>query len=415
MNHRPEWLLDYASNTYSQSGEDGVIARILATLPEIDSWCVEFGAWDGIHLSNVRKLITERSYNAILIEGDGNKFESLRKNYADNTDVIAINAFVGFTAEDGLDKILSTCSIPKNFDILSIDIDGNDYHVWKAVEAYRPKVVCIEFNPTIPTEVDFVQAADPAVAQGSSLLALVRLAHEKGYELVSVLSSNAIFVDQAYFPKFGISNNAPNVLRKDCSLITWFFSGYDGSIHLAGAKRLPWHSMPIDEQEIQVLPRSLQIYPGNSSDSQIRLFLTFRNEKSLKAQFQPQNDLERLMQSASDGKEKFEAFIREFMKNQVFVLLDKEMGPDSTSSDLSPLIVTNDRNEFLVAVFTAPERSQQLKEQAPQFQYGLALSAASLFKVIPSKTGLVINPDWPVCLEWNVEEVRQLRIQYFKE
>ena len=59
MNAKPEWLLDYASNSYSQAGEDGVIAKILAMLPENDHWCVEFGASDGLVLSNVRRLIEE--------------------------------------------------------------------------------------------------------------------------------------------------------------------------------------------------------------------------------------------------------------------------------------------------------------------------------------------------------------------
>ena len=158
MNAKPEWLLDYASNTYSQAGEDGVIAKILEMLPETDQWCVEFGAWDGLYLSNVRRLIEEKDYSAILIEGDKKKFERLRNNYADNHNVETVNAFVGYNAEDGLDKILSAFNIPKNFDFLSIDVDGNDYHIWKAVQQYRPKSVCVEYNPTIPSQVYFVQA-----------------------------------------------------------------------------------------------------------------------------------------------------------------------------------------------------------------------------------------------------------------
>ena len=265
MNNRPEWLLNYASNTYSQVGEDGVIAKILAMLPETDRWCVEFGAWDGIYLSNVRRLIEEEGYSAILIEGDKNKFESLRNNYADNNNVATVNAFVGFNAEDGLDKILSSHSIPKDFDFLSIDVDGNDYHIWKAINAFRPKVVCVEFNPTIPSEVYFVQTPDPRINQGCSLLSLDELARSKGYELVSVLKYNAFFVDQAYFARFEISNNQPNVMRKDLSDITWFFLGYDGTVHLAGSKRMPWHRLRINDRKLQILPRVLRSYPANYS------------------------------------------------------------------------------------------------------------------------------------------------------
>jgi len=272
MNNRPEWLLDYASNVHSQTGEDGVLAKILATLPDTDRWCVEFGAWDGMFLSNVRRLIEEEGYSAILIEAASDKFQSLRDNYAHNKKVIPVNAFVGFDAEDGLDKILSSYAIPRNFDFLSIDVDGNDYHIWKAVEAYRPKVVCVEFNPTIPSEVHFVPAANPAVAQGCSLRALNELAKEKGYELVCVLNFNAFFVDRPYFAKFGISDNAPGILRKDSSLITWLFVGYDGTVHLAGAKKIPWHGIRIEERKMQVLPRFLQSYPCDYSKAQQKLF-----------------------------------------------------------------------------------------------------------------------------------------------
>jgi hypothetical protein len=131
---RPDWLLEHASDTFSQNGEDGVIAKILSLLDSRDHWCVEFGAWDGVHLSNVRRLILEEGYSAVLIEGDRAKFAELRHNYAGNERVVPLNAMVGFQGEEGLDGILAPYPIPETFDFLSIDIDGNDYHVWRAIE-----------------------------------------------------------------------------------------------------------------------------------------------------------------------------------------------------------------------------------------------------------------------------------------
>jgi hypothetical protein len=277
LNKNPHWLLEYSSNTYSQTGEDGIIAKILSLLPETDRWCVEFGAWDGIHLSNVRKLISESQYSAVMIEGDADKFQALKNNYSGNPNVHAVNAFVGFERGSSLDKILSAFDIPINFDFLSIDIDGNDYYAWEAVEAYRPKVVCIEFNPTIPSEAHFVQPANPRINQGCSVLALEQLAHSMGYQLVCVLPWNAIFVDEKYFARFGIADNSVHALRKDLSQVTWLFSGYDGSVHLAGAKRLPWHGIrEIDERRMQVLPRILQSYPPNYTNFQEKLFRLMR-------------------------------------------------------------------------------------------------------------------------------------------
>jgi len=268
---RPQWLLDHAADKYSQKGEDGVIAHILSLLPKSDGWCVEFGAWDGIHLSNVRSLILDKGFHAVLIEGDEKKYQALKRNYAQNPQVHPVHAFVGFQPETGLDRILSNTEIPEDFDFLSIDIDGNDYHVWDAVRRFQPKVVCVEFNPTIPTEVDFVQPADPKVQQGSSLVALDRLARSKGYELVCVMPWNAFFVDRKYFSLFHIADNRPQIMRTDVSSVTWLFSGFDGSVHLAGAKRIPWHGVAMDERRHQALPRVLRTFPGNYGPLEKRL------------------------------------------------------------------------------------------------------------------------------------------------
>ena len=174
-----------------------------------------------------------------------------------------MNRLVGFDGEYTLDKILKGTPIPHNFDFLSIDIDGNDYHVWKAMSQYKPKVICIEFNSTIPTNVAFVQPADASVVQGSSLLSLVKLGKEKGYELVSLLEFNAFFVRREFFPLFHIKNNSPEVMRTNLNAITYLFSGYDGQIFLSGNLILPWHGIKLKESKIQHLPRLLRKYPGN--------------------------------------------------------------------------------------------------------------------------------------------------------
>lgn len=259
----PSWLLQYSRNEYSQAGEDGIVEKILDTLPESDQWCVEFGAWDGIHLSNSRNLIINRNYSAILIEGDPKKFDILCENYQSNKNVTAFNSLVGFSESNNLDSLLSKTDIPENFDFLSIDIDGNDYHVWKAISTYHPKVICIEFNQTIPTEVRFVQPSDPKINQGSSLLSLVELGKEKGYELVCVSSWNAFFVKENYLPLFGISDNSPQCLRQDLDGITYIFSGYDGTVFVQGKSALPWHNIPITSSRLQQLPKVLRKFPSD--------------------------------------------------------------------------------------------------------------------------------------------------------
>ena len=202
MSRASTWLLEYGRDVYSQTGEDGIIERILEVVPHNDKWCVEFGAWDGLYVTNTRHLIESKGFSAVLIEADTQKFGELQRNYSQRDNVVTINRYVGFGEDDNLDQILRTPPVPEDFDFLSIDIDGNDFHVWKAMSKYRPKLVVVEYNPTIPTNVRFVQPADPSLNQGASLLSLVELGKEKGYELVAVLPFNAFFIRREYYPLF---------------------------------------------------------------------------------------------------------------------------------------------------------------------------------------------------------------------
>jgi len=282
------WLLEHQSNVHSQSGEDGIIGKILEILPEKSGWCVEFGALDGRHLSNTRNLIENEGFSAVLIEANTKHFSRLQENYAHNPRVTAINRFVGFSDTDNLDKMLAGTDIPVDYDFLSIDIDGNDYHVWKATSRYRPKALCIEFNTTIPTEVRYVQEADPAVSRGSSLLSLVELGKEKGYELVCVIGVNAFFVRAEFFSLFGIADNTPGTLRTDLGQVTYLFSGYDGTILLQGCRQLPWHGLEISQRSIQRLPSLLRSYPGNYNAIQLLLYgayLLFNNPRLFATRF----------------------------------------------------------------------------------------------------------------------------------
>jgi hypothetical protein len=281
MKKSPAWLYDFRKNVYSQTGEDGVIEKILEILPEKDSWCVEFGAWDGKYLSNTYNLIAHKNYKAVFIEADKTKFVTLKSNFASNKNVFPVNQFVGFESNDNLDHILEKTPIPENFDFLSIDIDGNDYYAWQAMTRYKPKLVVIEFNPTIPTEVNFVQEKNIHTSQGCSLTALVELGKEKNYELVCVTTHNAFFVRKEYFPLFEIDDNSAYTLRKELGSITYIFSGYDGQVFLRGQQVLLWHNIPLRETKVQHLPKILRKFPDNYSTFQKVFFNVFCKYKQI--------------------------------------------------------------------------------------------------------------------------------------
>jgi hypothetical protein len=270
------WLQEFAGNITSQYGEDGIIKKILEVIGVNDKWCVEFGSWDGKRCSNTFSLISENEYSGVLIEGDSKRFKDLEETFAGNKNVVLVNTYVGFGKEDSLDIILKDVEIPKDFDLLSIDIDGNDYHVWQAVKDYKPKIVVIEFNPTIPKTVEFVQARDIRITQGSSLLSIDKLAKSKGYELVFATVTNAFFVDSQYFDLFGIRDNSVETMMTDESLVTHIFCGYDGTVFVRGCGVMPWQGITYKESRVQQLPRWARKIVGDRNVLRKKLGRWFR-------------------------------------------------------------------------------------------------------------------------------------------
>lgn len=253
------WLWGKHANINSQGGEDGILAAMLDILPQPNRWCVEFGASDGRTGSTACTLIEGRGYSAVLIEGNSASFQKLMALHGSNKRVFAFNEYIGLTAANSIETVLARTPIPIDFDFISIDIDGCDYHVWESMKTFRPRIVCIEFNHSIPTGVRFVQAADFNVNQGNSLSSFVDLGKKLGYELVCVTPINAIFVEKSLFPLYRIADNRPETLRLHHHAITWLFTGYDGKVFLAGDQTLPWHGVKIEAP--QPLNPLLRKYP----------------------------------------------------------------------------------------------------------------------------------------------------------
>jgi hypothetical protein len=251
-------LLKYSRNVASQNGEDGIIEHIFSRLPAATKrHFVEFGAWDGKHLSNCFNLANNPGWNGLFIEANEGKFEQLILNHGRSENITCLNRFVEFEGPNRLDNLIDQTRFPIDFDLLSIDIDGPDYFVWESMEEFRPKVVIIEFNPSIPNDVVFVQAKDMTVNQGSSLLALILLGKKKGYELICATSCNAIFVLSEFYEAFGLeSNHITQLYTPHCD--GRIFHGYDSYVYITGMPRLLWSNVDISSHDLQVLPKSLR-------------------------------------------------------------------------------------------------------------------------------------------------------------
>lgn len=264
-------LENFKRDVYSQWGEDGIIAKVFEIIPPDTGWCVEFGAWDGKYHSNTHRLIIEEEWSGVLIEADRSRFPELLATYARTDRVHCVNSMVDTEGPRSLDNILAGTPVPNRFDLLSIDIDGNDFHVWRSLTHYSPTLVVIEFNPTIPPDVEWVQPADSDRNQGASLRALATLGRSKGYELVAVTDTNAFFVRDELYARFGIVENAPEALFTQTKYLTRVFQLYDGTLIWSGCDRLLWADVPISPERFQLLPRFLRFQPGPRHSRSLRL------------------------------------------------------------------------------------------------------------------------------------------------
>jgi len=227
----------YRRNVTSQDGEDGILARMFELLGTTNKTCIEFGAADGKWLSNTWSLIRDGDWDGILIEGRETSFRELERSYAGLSQVKLFNRYVDLAA-NSLDRILKEAECPAEPDLLSIDVDGLDWHIWHSLREFRPRLVLIEFNPTIPNDVLFVP--DPGTHHGCSLRALVELGEEKGYELAAATGWNAFFVRRELLPLLQIPDNSISAIHPVSPYETKVFQLYDGSLRVVGNDKLMW-------------------------------------------------------------------------------------------------------------------------------------------------------------------------------
>jgi hypothetical protein len=248
-------------NEHSQYGEDGLLEALFERLGIQGGFGVEFGAWDGIVASNMFNLISNHGWHGVLIEGSDAKFAELERNMAGYEGVTSVHAMVGWDGPTSLDRLLEEAGAPAEFDLLSIDIDGNDYHVWAAFQDFRPKAVIVEYNPTVPNHVEFVQERSPAVNHGSGLRSLAGLAHEKGYVPVGVTLNNVVFLREDLAAQHGIPSPPLDELRPWRLAETSLIHLYDGTVVIHGLSFGPWNSVELRRGGVQTVPAFLRGFP----------------------------------------------------------------------------------------------------------------------------------------------------------
>jgi hypothetical protein len=196
----PKKLNRYEFKVFSQAGEDGIISEIFNRIGTTNKFFVEFGVGNGLENNSTYLLV--KGWQGYWIEGSERFCKSIRQSFEDllaNQQLTLKNTFI--TAAN-IEDLFREGNVPTELDLLSIDIDGNDYWVWQAITNYRPRVVILEYNAIYPPESSWVMQYNPSHQwkynshMGSSLKALEKLGDQKGYKLVACSFSgvNAFFV-----------------------------------------------------------------------------------------------------------------------------------------------------------------------------------------------------------------------------
>lgn len=180
-------LLKYEKKIYSQNGEDGIIEEIFKRIGTDSKFAVEFGVEDGTECNT--RLLKNNGWKVLQMDGGNNNPSSIKKEFID---------------AENINLLFKKYKVPNNLDLLSIDIDSNDFWVWKEVdERFKPRLVVVEYNATISPGIAKTIKYDKnnvwdGVSDyfGASLKALYNLGQIKGYSLVycDVSGVNAFFV-----------------------------------------------------------------------------------------------------------------------------------------------------------------------------------------------------------------------------
>lgn len=196
-------LTDAEFRVFSQWGEDGILQYLISKVPVGSRVFVEFGVED-YRESNTRFLLLNDNWKGLVIDSSADNIEFIRsrKSYYMH-DLSAVCAFV--TAEN-IDTTLTQTGFHGDIGLLSIDIDGNDYWVWKAMTSVSARIVVVEFNNLFGCQRALAVPYDPKFQRtrahhsnlyyGASLKAFCDLAAEKGYVFAGTNSAgtNAFFV-----------------------------------------------------------------------------------------------------------------------------------------------------------------------------------------------------------------------------
>lgn len=196
-------LRDYEFKVFSQWGADGIIQHLIRCVEIRHKTFVEFGVEDFFE-SNCRFLLMKDNWQGFVIDGSMEHVKRIRQSYFYWKHHLGSEC--AFITRENINELLKKSGFDEDLGILSVDIDGNDYHVLQSITAFKPRILICEYNGvfgrdrkiSIPYEPDFYRTGKhySNLYFGASLGAMTHLAEKKGYVLVGTnsIGSNAFYV-----------------------------------------------------------------------------------------------------------------------------------------------------------------------------------------------------------------------------
>lgn len=188
---------------FSQWGDDGIIQYLINKVDISNTIFIEFGV-ENYTEANTRYLLMHDNWSGLVIDGSKSNIDYIKRDPIFwKYELTAVNQFI---TKDNINQIISDAGFSGDIGLLHIDIDGNDYWIWDAIETVKADIVIMEYNSvlgsdqkiSIPYKADFVRkkAHHSLLYAGASLPALCHLADQKGYVFVGCNSNgnNAYFV-----------------------------------------------------------------------------------------------------------------------------------------------------------------------------------------------------------------------------
>lgn len=193
----------YEYSWLSQNGEDGILRYLFDEIGYESRWFVEFGF--GAAQCNALRLMLKEDFRGLLMDGSGENVDCFIYA-AKQHGIDRVTAVQTFITRGNLESLIRDNGVPRDIDLLSLDVDGNDYWFWETLECVSPRVVCIEYNAGIGPELALTVPYDDSFERyskhasgffyGASLAALQSLGQRKGYYLIGCDSTgtNAFFL-----------------------------------------------------------------------------------------------------------------------------------------------------------------------------------------------------------------------------